>query len=150
MSTAPYQAKKPGYEEQTELKSHRIRITLSSRNCKNVEKGKQKETNQKAANVVTHESNIVCTDLISRSKERMLKVKGPVRMPTKTLRITTRKSPCGNGSNTYDKFEMRIHKRLIDLESSTDVVKALVRQTAYRHIHRELTNNRHPSTSSLE
>ena len=30
------------------------------------------------------------------------------RMPTKTLRITTRKAPCGNGTNTWDRFEMRM------------------------------------------
>lgn len=41
-------------------------------------------------------------------------------MPTKVLRITTRKSPCGNGTNTFDKFEMRIHKRVIDLECTRE------------------------------
>ena len=38
----------------------------------------------------------VCQDLIRGAKDKELKVKGPVRMPTKTLRITTRKTPCGN------------------------------------------------------
>ncbi len=49
----------------------------------------------------------VCADLIKGAKDKQLKVKGPVRMPTKTLRITTRKSPCGEGTNTWDSFEMR-------------------------------------------
>lgn len=49
----------------------------------------------------------VCADLIKGAKEKQLKVKGPVRMPTKTLRITTRKAPCGEGTNTFDRFEMR-------------------------------------------
>merc|ERR1719189_760448 len=75
-------------------KVHRIRITLTSRNVKNLEK--------------------VCADLIRGAKEKRLKVKGPVRLPTKILRITTRKSPCGEGTNTWDRFEMRVHKRLID------------------------------------
>ena len=44
-----------------------------------------------------------------------VKVAGPVRMPTKFLRITTRKSPCGEGTNTWEHLEMRIHKRVIDL-----------------------------------
>jgi small subunit ribosomal protein S20e len=39
----------------------------------------------------------VCADLIRGAKEKQLKVKGPVRMPTRVLKITTRKSPCGNG-----------------------------------------------------
>ena len=48
----------------------------------------------------------VCQDLIRGAKDKELKVKGPVRMPTKTLRITTRKTPCGNtillSLNLYD------------------------------------------------
>ena len=50
---------------------------------------------------------VVCADLIRGAKEKSLKVKGPVRMPTKILRITTRKAPCGEGTNTFDTFEMR-------------------------------------------
>ena len=58
-------------------------------------------------------------------------------MPTKILRITTRKSPCGEGTNTWDHLEMRIHKRVIDLvayftlflfnitNSSMEVVKSI-------------------------
>ena len=43
---------------------------------------------------------------------------GPARMPTKTLLLTTRKSPCGNGTNTYDNWEMRIHKRVLHIHCS--------------------------------
>lgn len=32
------------------------------------------------------------------------------------------------GSKTFDRFEMRIHKRVIDLFSSNDVVKQIVRR----------------------
>jgi len=41
---------------------------------------------------------IVCSDLVRGAKEKRLRVKGPVRMPTKVLKITTRKSPCGEGT----------------------------------------------------
>ncbi|XP_053717011.1 40S ribosomal protein S20 [Synchiropus splendidus] len=90
---------------ETEVAIHRIRITLTSRNVKSLEK--------------------VCADLIRGAKEKSLKVKGPVRMPTKTLRITTRKTPCGEGSKTWDRFQMRIHKRLIDLHSPSEIVKQI-------------------------
>jgi hypothetical protein len=40
----------------------------------------------------------VCSDLVRGAKDKHLRVKGPVRMPTKVLHITTRKSPCGEGS----------------------------------------------------
>merc|ERR1719191_271998 len=84
---------------------HKIRITLTSRNVASVEK--------------------VCADLIAGAKDKGLQVKGPVRIPTKRLRVVTRKAPNGEGTNTWDKFEMRIHKRLIDLNSPSDVVKQI-------------------------
>ena len=68
----------------------------------------------------------VCADLIRGAKDKNLKVKGPVRMPTKLLRITTRKTPCGEGSKTWDRYQMRIHKRLIDLHSPSEIVKQIV------------------------
>lgn len=91
--------------DEGEVKVHKIRITLTSRNVENLEK--------------------VCNDLIRGAKDKRLKVKGPVRLPTKHLRITTRKSPCGEGTNTWDRFEMRIHKRLIDLHSPSEIVKQI-------------------------
>ena len=68
----------------------------------------------------------VCADLIKGAKDKQLKVKGPVRMPTKILRITTRKTPCGEGSKTWDRYQMRIHKRIIDLHSPSEIVKQIV------------------------
>lgn len=68
----------------------------------------------------------VCADLIRRAKDSELKVKGPVRMPTKCLKITTRKTPCGEGSKTWDRFEMKIYKRVIDLHSAAETVKQIV------------------------
>lgn len=64
-----------------------------------------------------------CSQIINASKDHDFKVKGPVRIPTKVLRVTTRKSPCGEGTNTFDRFEMRIHKRVIDLYCPSELVK---------------------------
>lgn len=35
---------------------------------------------------------VVSTDLINRANDKNLRVKGPVRLPTKVLKVTTRKS----------------------------------------------------------
>ena len=67
----------------------------------------------------------MCADLVNGAKNKNLKIKGPVRMPTKVLRVTTRKSPCGEGTNTYDRLELRVHKRVIDLHSPSEVVKQI-------------------------
>mmetsp|Transcript_12805 Transcript_12805/g.28357 ORF Transcript_12805/g.28357 Transcript_12805/m.28357 type:complete len:119 (+) Transcript_12805:80-436(+) len=91
--------------EGEEQRLHRIRITLTSRNLKSLEK--------------------VCADLVSGAREKELQVAGPVRLPTKILRLCVRKSPNGEGTNTFDRWEMRIHKRLIDLHSPSDVVKQI-------------------------
>jgi small subunit ribosomal protein S20e len=123
---------KKGFEAQEEVKNHRIRITLSSRNVASLEKGSISfdafiPILDSPSPQPLHVFNVVCSDLITGAKEKQLMVKGPVRMPTKTLRITTRKTPCGEGSKTWDRFEMRIHKRLIDLHSPAEVVKQIVR-----------------------
>ena len=54
-----------------------------------------------------------------------MKVRGPARLPTKDLTLTTRKAPNGEGTNTWDRYEMRIHKRIIDLYSPKQVVKQI-------------------------
>ena len=46
-------------------------------------------------------------------------------MPTKALRITIRKIPYGQGSKTWDHFQMRIHKRFIDLHSPSKIIKQI-------------------------
>lgn len=46
-------------------------------------------------------------------------------MPTKVLRLMVRKSPCGEGTNTFDRWQMRVHKRILDLHSPSDVVRQL-------------------------
>ena len=66
-----------------------------------------------------------CNEIVARSKAKGYEIKGPVRIPTKILRITVRKSPCGEGTNTYDRFEMRIHKRVIDVWRPSSVVKEI-------------------------
>ncbi|KAG9083382.1 40S ribosomal protein S20 [Ceratobasidium sp. 370] len=86
-------------------KLHKIRITLTSGNVTNLEKFSR--------------------DLVNRAKDKDLRVKGPVRLPTKVLKITTRKTPCGEGSKTWDRYELKIHKRLIDLHSSSEIVKQI-------------------------
>ena len=62
---------------------------------------------------------------MSRSKGKGYKTRGPVRIPTKNLSITTRRSPCGNGTNTWDRFEMKVHKRVMDIHCPASVIKEI-------------------------
>ncbi|KAL0359020.1 UNVERIFIED_CONTAM: 40S ribosomal protein S20-2 [Sesamum angustifolium] len=126
MAYAAMKPTKPGLEESQE-QILKIRITLSSKNVKNLEKG----------NYLSGNDRFVLTWYVV--PKIRLRVKGPVRMPTKVLHITTRKSPCGEGTNTWDRFELRVHKRVIDLFSSPDVVKQITSITIEPGVEVEVT-----------
>lgn len=81
----------------------------------------------------------MCALLKKRAVEYKLRVSGPVRLPTKILKITTRKTPCGEGTNSWDRFEMRIHKRLIDLVSPADTIKQITSITIEPGVEVEIT-----------
>ena len=66
-----------------------------------------------------------CTEIVARSKHQGYKTYGPRRIPTKTLTVTCRRTPCGNGTNTWDRYEMRIHKRVIDIMCPASVVREI-------------------------
>ncbi len=53
--------------------------------------------------------------------------RGPVPLPTRRLSHTTRKTPCGDGSHTYEKWEMRVHKRLIIIDGSEQALRQIMR-----------------------
>ena len=48
-----------------------------------------------------------------------INLRGPIPLPTRRLVVPVRKAPDGEGSETYDHWEMRIHKRLLEMDIST-------------------------------
>lgn len=71
--------------------------------------------------------NNICESVKEIAKKSGIAISGPVPLPTKRLKITTRKSPCGDGTATFDRFEMRIHKRIIDLPANEKVLHHIMR-----------------------
>ena len=69
----------------------------------------------KLASTDINKINQTCNYIKDVAEKTGVVIKGPIPLPTKRLRVTTRKGPCGNGSASWDRFEMRVHKRLIDL-----------------------------------
>ncbi len=57
----------------------------------------------------------VCDQIESVCKNQGIKKYGPIPLPTKRLSVPTLKAPSGQGTNTWAKFEMRIHKRLFEI-----------------------------------
>ncbi len=54
-------------------------------------------------------------------------MRGPIPLPTRHLKVTTRKSPCGNGTATFDRFEMRVHRRIIDIPAEDRVLHPIMK-----------------------
>lgn len=56
-----------------------------------------------------------------------VKSRGPVPLPTRRISQTTRKTPAADGSHTYEKWELRIHKRLIQIDGSEQALRQVMR-----------------------
>lgn len=69
----------------------------------------------------------ICEELKKIAEKTGVKYSGPVYLPTRRIVIPTRRSPCGEGTNTWDKFELRIHRRLFDLEPNERAMKYIIR-----------------------
>lgn len=99
--------------------SQKIRLTVTSSKLPNLQK--------------------VCDALVRKLKQERRDVRGPVPMPRRRLRITTRRAPCGNGTETYDHFELRVYKRVIDFRGTPAAVKQITTIGLEPEVHVEVT-----------
>ena len=81
----------------------------------------------KLASIDIHKLNATCDSIREIAEKTGVDIRGPIPLPTKKLKITTRKSPCGNGAETFERFEMRVHKRLIDLGLDERALRLVMR-----------------------
>ncbi|MFP4117694.1 MAG: 30S ribosomal protein S10 [Candidatus Woesearchaeota archaeon] len=71
--------------------------------------------------------NEVCSAIRDIVEKTGVDMRGPIPLPTKKLKVTTRKSPDGEGAATWERYEMRIHKRLIDLGVDERALRLVMR-----------------------
>ena len=71
--------------------------------------------------------NEVCNYIKDIVDKTGVEMRGPIPLPTKKLKITTRKAPSGEGKATWERYEMRIHKRLIDLGIDERALRLVMR-----------------------
>lgn len=69
----------------------------------------------------------VCNEIVAIAEKTGVKMRGPIPLPTKRLMVVTRKAPSGQGSHTFDKWELRIHRRLIDIDADERTMRRLMR-----------------------
>src|SRR5271157_5233688 len=73
------------------------------------------------------ELETVAKDIRDIAEKTGVKVKGPQPLPTKRLKITTRKAPTGEGSHTFDHWQLRIHKRILDVQPDDRTMRAITK-----------------------
>lgn len=81
----------------------------------------------KIASIDIDKVNQVCNYIKDISEKTGVQMKGPIPLPTKKLKITTRKSPDGEGKASWERYEMRVHKRLIDLGMDERALRLVMR-----------------------
>jgi len=69
----------------------------------------------------------VCFQVREIADRTGVDMSGPIPLPTKRLRVPVRKSPSGDGTATWERWEMRIHKRLIDIEADERTMRQIMR-----------------------
>ena len=80
----------------------------------------------------------ICDKIIDVAQKTGAKHSGKIPLPTKKLVVPTRKGPCGGGTETYEHWEMRIHKRLIDLQADERTLKRVMRVEIPEDVHLEI------------
>lgn len=85
-----------------------------------------------------HELDGICQEMKQISERTGVRMRGPVHLPTRRLKVPTRKSPCGEGTSTWETYEMRIHKRLIDIDAEEKTMRQIIRLNVSRSIFVEI------------
>ncbi len=81
----------------------------------------------KLASTEISKINEICTSIKDIAEKTGVDLRGPIPLPTKRLKITTRKSPSGEGKASWERYEMRVHKRLIDLGANERTLRLVMR-----------------------
>jgi len=88
------------------------------------------------------ELDTISNEIRDIAKKFGVDYRGPIPLPTKILKVTTLKTPCGDGTGhgnaTFDKWEMRIHKRVIDVQADDRALRQIMRVNIGQGVHIEI------------
>jgi small subunit ribosomal protein S10 len=88
------------------------------------------------------ELDTICVEIRDIAKKFGVGYKGPIPLPTKIMKVVTLKTPCGDGTGhgnaTFDKWEMRIHKRLMDVQADDRALRQIMRINIPQSTHIEI------------
>jgi len=88
------------------------------------------------------ELDSICSEIKDVAKKFGVSYRGPIPLPTKILKVVTLKTPCGDGTGhgnaTFDKWEMRIHKRAMDVQADDRALRQIMRINIPQGVHIEI------------
>ncbi|AAK40558.1 ribosomal protein S10 [Sulfolobus islandicus Y.G.57.14] len=71
--------------------------------------------------------NYVITQIRGIVEKTGIEMRGPIPLPTSKLEVPIMRLPHGEGRKKWEKWEMRVHKRLIDIAADERVMRQLMR-----------------------
>ncbi len=80
----------------------------------------------------------ICDRIIGIAKKLKIKSAGPIPLPTKKLLVPIRKSPDGEGKASWDRWEMRIHKRMLDVDSDERALHQIMKTSIPKDVNIEI------------
>ncbi len=80
----------------------------------------------------------VCAQVREIASKTGVDMSGPIPLPTKRLKVPVRKSPSGDGTETWDRWEIRVHKRLIDIPADERTMRQIMRVRVPDGVHIEI------------
>ncbi|MEM0073409.1 MAG: 30S ribosomal protein S10 [Thermoplasmatales archaeon] len=89
------------------MPSYRMKISLSGTDVKKVDS--------------------VCSEIKQLASRTGVEMKGPIPLYTKRLVVPVRKAPNGAGTATWDRWEMRVHRRLIYIDADERTIRQVMR-----------------------
>ncbi|MEM0130254.1 MAG: 30S ribosomal protein S10 [Thermoplasmatales archaeon] len=89
------------------MPSYRMKISLSGTDVKKVDS--------------------VCSEIRQLASRTGVEMKGPIPLYTKRLVVPIRKAPNGAGTATWDRWEMRVHRRLIYIDADERTIRQVMR-----------------------
>jgi len=71
--------------------------------------------------------NTIVQQIMDIAKKTGVTCAGPIPLPTQRLKISTRTAPDGRGRERYETWELRVHKRILDLTVDERALRLIMR-----------------------
>ena len=81
----------------------------------------------KLSSVDIHKIDALALEIKDIANKFGASVAGPIPLPTKRMKVVTRKNPSGNGTAVFDRWEMRVHKRVVEVGMNERALRQIMR-----------------------